>query len=108
MPINTDSYSLHLHQLVKLAVILLVSCASFSSSADTPNISDQYFEDIPNPLTLDWNIHKGYAAVTFEAVDVDQDGLKDVIIHFWKQHTGDEFNGTTPNFLKVFKLKFLL
>ncbi|MBT7964214.1 MAG: hypothetical protein HN552_06105 [Porticoccaceae bacterium] len=105
MPINTDSYSLHLHQLVKLAVILLVSCASFSSSADTPNISDQYFEDIPNPLTLDWNIHKGYAAVTFEAVDVDQDGLKDAIIHFWKQHTGDEFNGTTPNFVKVFKLK---
>ena len=72
---------------------------------DKLNISDQYFKDIPNPLTLDWNIYKGYAVVTFEAIDVDQDGLKDLIVHFWKQHTGDDFNGITPNFLKVFKLK---
>jgi hypothetical protein len=56
-------------------------------------------------LTLDWDIYKDYAVVAFEVVDVDQDGLKDIIIHFWKQHSGDEFNGTTPNILKVFKLR---
>ena len=82
-----------------------LSNTNFLSNVDKLNISDQYFKDTPNPLTLDWNIYKGYAVVTFEAIDVDQDGLKDLIVHFWKQHTADDFNGITPNFLKVFKLK---
>jgi hypothetical protein len=56
-------------------------------------------------LTLDWDVYKDYAVVAFEVVDVDQDSLKDITINFWKQHSGDEFNGTTPNILKVFKLR---
>jgi hypothetical protein len=104
MPINTDSYSLHLHQIVKLAVILVASCASFLSSADTPNISDQYFEDIANPLSLKFDTYKGLTSVTLEVIDVDQDGLKDIVVHFWEPDRSKQRTGVTPNFLKVFRL----
>ena len=95
----------HVSKILRVAVAFLAFFTSSSFSQVTTNIADQYFEDIANPLTLDWDVYKDYAVVAFEVVDVDQDGLKDIIIHFWKQHSGDEFNGTTPNILKVFKLR---
>ena len=104
MPINTNSYSLHLHQLAKLTVILVASCASFSTSADTPNISDQYFEDIANPLSLNFDTYKGLASTSLEVIDVDQDGLKDIVVHFWEPDRSQQRTGVTPNFLKVFRL----
>ena len=95
----------HVPKILRSAVVFLAFFTSSSFSQVTANIADQYFEDISNPLTLDWDVYRGYAVVAFEVIDVDQDGLKDIIIHFWKGHSGDEFNGTTPNILKVFKLR---
>ena len=47
------------------------------------NVSDQYFEDIPNPISLDYQTYKGFSSVTLEVIDIDQDGLKDIVVHFW-------------------------
>tara|TARA_B110000003_G_C16494555_1_gene474892 strand:- start:221 stop:478 length:258 start_codon:yes stop_codon:yes gene_type:complete len=48
---------------------------------DLPNIANQYFEDIVEPLSLDFDKYKGLSVVTMEVIDVDQDGLKDVLQH---------------------------
>ena len=95
----------HVSKILSIAVVFFTFFTSSSFSQVTANIADQYFEDISNPLTLDWDVYRGYAVVAFEVIDVDQDGLKDIIIHFWKGHSGDGFSGTTPNILKVFKLR---
>ena len=69
------------------------------------NVSDQYFEDIPNPISLDYQTYKGFSSVTLEVIDIDQDGLKDIVVHFWAGTQDDQKIGITPNFLKVFRLK---
>ena len=69
------------------------------------NISDQYFEDIPNPISLDYQTYKGFSSVTLEVIDIDQDGLKDIVVHFWAGTQDGQKTGITPNFLKVFRLK---
>ena len=69
------------------------------------NVSDQYFEDIPNPISLDYQTYKGFSSVTLEVLDIDQDGLKDIVVHFWAGTQDDQKIGITPNFLKVFRLK---
>ena len=57
---------------------------------DLPNIANQYFEDIVEPLSLDFDQYKGLSVVTVEVIDVDQDGLKDIVIHFWDPARGEE------------------
>ena len=79
----------------------MLSCASFLSNAETPNISDQYFEDIASPLSLNFDTYKGLSSVTLKVIDVDQDGLKDIVVHFWEPDRSQQRTGVTPNFLKV-------
>ena len=91
--------------LATLLILLLGFQVTELLGEDSPNIAQQYFEDIAEPLTLDFDQYKGLSVVTIEVIDVDQDGLRDLVIHFWEPDRGQERTLATPNFLKVFRLK---
>lgn len=93
---------------IKFLAIMILMIVVFMHKVlaeDLLNIANQYFEDIVEPLSLDFDKYKGLTVVTMEVIDVDQDGLKDIVVHFWDPARGEERTLATPNFLKVFRLR---
>jgi hypothetical protein len=88
-----------------LRYLIAVTLLTNTTVSLAQNEADQYFEEIPDALVLDWETYKGLNSIALETIDVDRDGLLDIVVHFWAGAESNDTQGITPNFLKVFRLK---